>query len=267
MVVFPHCKINLGLSVIAKRPDGYHDLETCFYPVPWRDVLEVIEGQTFQFEMTGIRIPGEPESNLCVKAYRLLKEDYQLPEVQIHLHKVIPTGAGLGGGSSDAAFMLRLLNQKFELGISEDILVQYAARLGSDCPFFVYDSSMMGSGRGEVLKPVAVSLANKFMVVVKPATHVSTADAFAGIVPRQPDYNIGEVVTQMSIQEWKHHLKNDFEETVFRKYPEIKLVKEKLYKTGALYAAMSGSGSSVFGIFDHETDADFDEMTVWKKWL
>lgn len=267
MIVFPHCKINLGLSVIAKRPDGYHNLETCFYPVPWRDVLEVIEGSTFHFEMTGINIPGEPESNLCVKAYRLLREDYKLPEVQIHLHKVIPTGAGLGGGSSDAAFMLRLLNQKFELGISGDNLVQYAARLGSDCAFFIYDSPMMGSGRGEILKPIAVSLAKKFIVVVKPAVHVSTADAFAGIVPRQADHNIEEVVSQMPVREWRHHLKNDFEETVFRKYPEIERVKAQLYGTGALYAAMSGSGSSVFGIFDHEVDMDFDGMTVWKQWL
>lgn len=267
MVVFPHCKINLGLSVISKRPDGYHNLETCFYPVPWRDVLEVIEGDSFHFEMSGINIPGDPERNLCVKAYRLLKDEHRLPEVSIHLHKVIPTGAGLGGGSSDAAFMLRLLNQKFDLGISQEKLVEYASRLGSDCAFFVNDLPMMGTGRGEILQPVAVSLEKKFLVVVKPSVHVSTADAFAGITPRQPDHNIQEVVTRVPIQQWKDLLRNDFEETVFRKYPEIENVKKRLYETGALYAAMSGSGSSVFGIFDQEVDVHFEGMTVWHKML
>ena len=269
MVVFPPCKINLGLSIVSKRFDGYHNLETCFFPVPWYDVLEVIESNTFNFVSTGIAIPGSSHDNLCVKAYNLLKQDYQLPEVTIHLHKVIPTGAGLGGGSSDAAYMLRMLNDKFELNLSQDILANYAARLGSDCAFFVYDGPMMGSGRGEILRPVDLPLANKFLAIVKPSVHVSTADAFAGISPQPMNGTVEDIVTKTPLTQWRDQLKNDFENTVFKKYPEIEQVKEKLYAMGGLYASLSGSGSAVFGLFDNQVDLQgaFPGLTTWGKIL
>ena len=184
MVSFPPCKINLGLSVLSKRADGYHNLETCFYPLPWHDVLEVIPAETFLFTSTGNVVEGKPEDNLCVRAYRLLKEEFELDPVNIHLHKIIPSGAGLGGGSSDAAYTLRLLNDIFSLNLDRKTLMEYAARLGSDCAFFIQDSPMLGYRRGEILKEIPLSLNDKFFVVVKPDIHVSTADAFANIIPK-----------------------------------------------------------------------------------
>jgi 4-diphosphocytidyl-2-C-methyl-D-erythritol kinase len=265
MVSFPPCKINLGLSVLSKRADGYHDLETCFYPVPWLDVLEVIPAAEFEFTTSGNIIPGALEDNLCVKAYRLLKKNFDLPPVKIHLHKVIPSGAGLGGGSSDAAYTLRLLNERLSINLSLHTLMGYAAKLGSDCAFFIQDKPMVGTGRGEVLTEVSVSLQNKFLVIVKPDIHVSTADAFAGITPKQQQYSIADIVSGRPLTEWKHLLKNDFEESVFKKYPSIKALKDKLYEQGALFSNMSGSGSAVFGIFDTELDigAQFPGAVVW----
>jgi 4-diphosphocytidyl-2-C-methyl-D-erythritol kinase len=265
MVSFPPCKINLGLSVLSKRADGYHDLETCFYPVPWLDVLEVIPAAEFEFTTSGNAIPGAMEDNLCVKAFTLLKKNFDLPPVKIHLHKVIPSGAGLGGGSSDAAYTLRLLNERFSMNLSQEALMEYAAKLGSDCAFFIQDKPMIGTGRGEVLREVPVSLKDKFLVVVKPDIHVSTADAFAGISPKQPQLSIADIVTNRPVTEWKHFLKNDFEESVFKKYPLIKTLKDKLYEYGAVFSSMSGSGSAVVGIFDTELDiaAQFSGATVW----
>jgi len=253
------------LSVLAKRADGYHNLETCFYPVPWRDILEVIPSNTFAFSTTGIVIPGNPEDNLCVKAYRSLQKDFDLAPVNIHLHKIIPTGAGLGGGSSDAAYTLRLLNDIFSLGIQQQKLMDYAARLGSDCAFFTQNDPMIGTGRGEILKKIKLSLDDKFLVVIKPDIHVSTADAFAGISPTPSTPSVAEIILDFSIQRWKEFLKNDFEETIFKKYPDIKLLKEKLYSLGATYASMSGSGSAVFGIFDKEIDVggQFPQAILW----
>jgi 4-diphosphocytidyl-2-C-methyl-D-erythritol kinase len=265
MVVFPPCKINLGLSVLSKRADGYHNLETCFYPVPWLDVLEIISSDKVEFTTSGNVIPGVPEDNLCLKAYHLLKKDFDLGPIKLHLHKIIPTGAGLGGGSADAAYTLRVLNEKFALGLSQTVLMNYAATLGSDCAFFIQDNAMLGTGRGELLTPVDLSLKEKFLVIVKPDIHVSTADAFAGITPKPSAQAIRNIVLQHPVTEWKDVLKNDFEETVFKKYPAIQLIKEKLYRAGALYASMSGSGSAVFGIFAQETDISdqFPGTTVW----
>ncbi len=265
MVVFPPCKINLGLSVLSKRSDGYHNLETCFYTVPWLDVLEVISSDEFSFTSTGTVIPGAPEDNLCVKAYRLLNKDFDVGPVKIHLHKIIPSGAGLGGGSSDAAYMLRLLNVKFSLNLSEKTLMNYAAQLGSDCAYFVQDKAMIGTGRGEILEEIPLSLQNRFLVIVKLGIHVSTADAFGGITPKAPSHAIEKIVSKYPVEEWKSILKNDFEETVFRKYPHIKLVKDKLYALGATYASMSGSGSAVYGIFesDKHIAEHFPGATLW----
>lgn len=254
MIAFPPCKINLGLHILARRADGYHDLETCFYSVAWSDILEIIPAAQFSFTSSGIFISGDVNDNLCVRAYRLLAKDFDLPPVAIHLHKIIPTGAGLGGGSSDAAHTLRLLNDLFILGLSREKMVLYAAQLGSDCAFFIYDTPMLGTGRGELLEPVHVSLSGKFLVVVMPPIHISTAVAFAGVVPAKPEMSLVEILTHQSPEMWRNTMKNDFEETVFTKFSAIAQLKESLYNHGAIYASMSGSGASVFGIFDHETD-------------
>lgn len=265
MVSFPNAKINLGLNVISKRTDGYHDLETCFYPVDWTDILEIIPSSSFQFSSTGLSIDGNADSNLVVKAYNLLKIDFDLPPVHIHLHKIIPMGAGLGGGSADAAFTLQQLNETFSLGQSQGSLENYAAKLGSDCSFFISGMPKLGTGRGEVLSPISVSLKEKFIVIVKPNVHVSTAEAYAGIKPRPSDISVKEVLENKSVSEWKTLLKNDFEESVFAKYPVIAQVKRDLYHHGAVYACMSGSGSSVFGIFEKKVElADrFKGMAYW----
>lgn len=265
MVSFPPCKINLGLNILSKRPDGYHNLETCFYPIPWTDILEIIPADGFAFMQTGLPVPGQSGDNLCIKAYELLRAEHHLPPVKIHLHKIIPMGAGLGGGSSDAAHTLRLLNTVFHLQQSPAQLAGYAARLGSDCAFFTQDQSMLGEGRGEVLSKTPVSLKKKFIVLVKPDVHVSTAEAYAGITPRQSEQPLQTLLTHYPLEEWRHWIKNDFEATVFKKHPVLESVKENLYTCGALYASMSGSGAALFGIFDKPVDLQgrFPHMTVW----
>lgn len=254
MVSFPPCKINLGLNIIGKRPDGYHDLITCFYPVQWCDILEIIPSTSFAFTTTGLPVAGNSEDNLCVRAYHLLKKDFDLRPVAIHLHKIIPMGAGLGGGSSDAAWTLRILNQIFNLRLSPESLSKYASQIGSDCAFFVQDDPMLGEGRGEILTRIGVNLKGKFIVIVKPDVHVSTAEAYAGVKPGQPERDLKEVLEQTPVQDWRYSVKNDFEESVFRKHPVIGEIKENLYHAGALYASMSGSGSAVFGIFKEAVD-------------
>jgi len=269
MVAFPPCKINLGLSVLSKRSDGYHNLETCFYPVPWTDVLEVVSADTFEFTSSGNFIPGNSSENLCVRAYTVLKKDFDIQPVKIHLHKIIPSGAGLGGGSSDAAYTLRLLNELFTLKLSGSVLMDYAARLGSDCAFFIHDRAMIGEGRGESLREVSLSLQGKYVIIIKPDVHISTAEAFAGITPHERQDSIENIVTQHPISRWKSFLKNDFEDSVFPKYPAIRSLKEKLYSLGASYASMSGSGSAVYGIFEAAMDAgsQFEGYRSWSGYL
>ncbi len=265
MVSFPHCKINLGLNIIARRPDGFHDIETCFYPIPWADILEIIPSDKLKFDVTGLAIPGQTQENLCLKAYALLKNDFDLPPIHIHLHKVLPTGAGLGGGSSDGAFTFRILNEIFNLKLSPVKLSEYASILGSDCAFFIQDSAMIGTARGEVLRPIKLSLKGKFIVLVKPEIHVATVEAYAGVIPQIPSQSIQKIVEETPLLKWKDFLSNDFEASVFKKYPGIKELKDRLYQLGAAYASMSGSGSSVFGIFDQAIDlkTDFTGMTFW----
>jgi 4-diphosphocytidyl-2-C-methyl-D-erythritol kinase len=267
MVSFPPCKINLGLRVLDKRSDGYHNLETCFYPVPWTDILEVIKSDTFSFTTSGAPIPGDLADNLCVHAYRLLETDNDVEPVRIHLHKIIPAGAGLGGGSSDAAHTLRLLNEVCQLGLSRNDLIDFAAQLGSDCAFFVDDVPMIGTGRGEILSPISLPSIPEFLVLVNPGIHVSTAEAFTGIRSDASAPSVTECLTEAPAS-WKHVLKNDFEETVFMKYPSIEIIKEKLYALGATYASMSGSGSTVYGFFDEQPvlDDSFETGTVWCSW-
>lgn len=249
MVVFPNGKINLGLNVTRKRADGYHDLETIFYPTQLQDVLEIIHGDDLEFTVSGLPVAGDSTDNLCLKAYHLLKKDFtDLSAVKIHLHKVLPMGAGLGGGSADGAFTLMLLNQKFKLNLTQQQLMRYALQLGSDCPFFILNKPCFASGRGELLEPIAVDISVYKIILVHPGIHVSTAMAFSKLKPAVPSNHIKNIIAQ-PISTWKQQLLNDFEEPVFAMFPEIKQIKESLYAAGALYASMSGSGSSVYGIF------------------
>lgn len=249
MIVFPNCKINLGLNILRKREDGFHDLETVFFPINLQDALEIIPSpNTTQITVTGIAA-GNPENNLCLKAYLLLRKDYpHLPEVNIHLHKAIPIGAGLGGGSADAAFMLQLLNEKFNLHIPSDKMFDYALQLGSDCSFFLLNKPCLATRRGEVLEPINIPLSGYKILLINPGIHISTAEAFKKIKPAIPAKKIKDIILQ-PIETWKEELSNDFENYVFERYPLIKKIKEDFYKAYAVYAAMSGSGSTIFGIF------------------
>lgn len=263
MITFPNAKINLGLNIVEKRPDGYHNLETVFYPVQIEDALEVNilnrSDEKFRLHQAGLEIAGEAANNLVVKAYQLLDERFNLPPVDIHLFKHIPSGAGMGGGSSDAAYMLKLLNEMFYLNLTPENLEEYAAKLGADCAFFIRNTPTYAEGIGNVFSPLALSLKGYRIVVVKPDIFVSTCQAFSLIKPHRQEVPLKEVVKR-PVEEWKELMVNDFEESVFPQYPYIKEIKDELYKQGALYAAMTGSGSSVFGIF--EPEADFPEMAI-----
>lgn len=256
MICFPNSKINIGLNIVSRRSDGFHNLETLFYPVGLHDVLEFVPlphtGQT-RFQATGIELDSSSSNNLVMKAFELLKQAFELPPLHIHLHKNIPFGAGLGGGSADAAFMLKLLNEHFALGLSPEKLESYASHLGSDCAFFISNRPAFATGRGEKLSPFALDLSNYFIALVFPGVHVSTAVAYRGVVPHQPVFSLRESL-QKPIAQWKHLIVNDFEQSVLAKHPEIASVKEKLYARGAEFAAMSGSGSAVFGIFSEKPD-------------
>ena len=262
MLTFPNAKINLGLNITEKRPDGYHNLETIFYPVPIEDALELHpltngSGEKCRLHQSGITIAGEPESNLVVKAYRLLDAEFGLPPVEVHLCKHIPSGAGLGGGSADAAFMLKMLNEQFNLNLSDEALEERAARLGADCAFFVKNLPTYAEGIGNLFSPVSLSLKGVKILLVKPDIFVSTRDAFAHIRPRRPQVSLKEVATR-PLSEWRMCMVNDFEESVFPQFPAIGHIKEELYRQGAAYASMSGSGSSVFGLF--ESDVELPEV-------
>ena len=253
MITFPNAKINLGLNIVEKRPDGYHNLETIFYPINLQDALEVTRRENndkeYTLHISGSPLEGEPEDNLVVKAYKLLKKDYPgLLPVDIHMYKHIPAGAGLGGGSSDAACMIKLLNDKFSLGLSTERMEEYAVKLGADCAFFIRNKPVFATGIGDLFEPVELSLKGYHIILIKPDIFVSTRDAFAEIKPVRPAVSLKEIVKQ-PMETWKHSMKNDFEDSVFKKFPEIAAIKDELYDLGAVYAAMSGSGSSVYGIF------------------
>lgn len=253
MIVFPNCKINLGLSIAGKRADGYHDLQTVFYPIPLKDVLEMVRqpdpGKGMEFSLSGLPVKGDPADNLCVRAWQLLQKDFpQLPPVQMHLHKAIPMGAGLGGGSADGAFALMLINEKFQLGLSTDQLLDYALHLGSDCPFFILNTPCIASGRGEQLTPVSLDLSPYAVLLVHPPVHINTGWAFSQITPTDKRKPVAEII-QQPIYTWKKELVNDFEAPVCKEYPALQSIKERLYEAGAMYASMTGSGSCFFGIF------------------
>lgn len=258
MIIYPNAKINLGLNVVEKRPDGYHNLETVFYPIPLQDAIEITavdnEKQTeenvdYRLKVTGNLLDGTPDDNLVIKAYRLLRNDFDIAPCAFNVFKHIPTGAGLGGGSSDAAFTIKALNDRFGLGLTDTQMEKYAARLGADCAFFIKNKPVMATGIGNVFSPIDLSLKGKTLVLVKPDIFVSTPDAYRLVKPQKPKQSLAELLKQ-PIETWKDNVKNDFEVSVFAKYPEIAGIKDMLYDLGAVYASMSGSGSSVFGIFD-----------------
>lgn len=253
MILFPNAKVNLGLNIVRKRPDGYHDIETLFYPVKGLcDILEFIttggSPNTIEFSQSGLGIDCDTDSNLCVKAYWLLADRFGMPHVKMHLHKMIPMGAGLGGGSADAAFALKAMNVFLKEPLSNDKLMALALELGSDCPFFISNTPSIGRGRGELLEPVNIDLTGYWILLVNPGIHVSTREAYEGSNPKPWKNPIGNIVN-LPVSDWPNKLVNDFEKTVFPKYPLIERVKEELYSMGAVYASMSGSGSTVFGIF------------------
>ncbi len=268
MILYPPAKINLGLNILRKREDGYHDIDSCMVEIPFTDILEVTMSDSFEFLQTGLIINGVGGENLCEKAYQLLKNEFEIGPVRIHLRKQIPIGAGLGGGSADATYTLLALNQLFDLQLSKDKLKQLASELGSDCPFFVDGLPQIAQGRGEVLSTIQLDLSNFFLVLLNPGIHVGTKEAYDGVSVNDDVIAVNEIVQKPAI-EWREMLKNDFEKTVFIQYPEIQSIKESLYQSGAIYAAMSGSGSSVFGLFTNEDAARNFSSThlIYKGWF
>lgn len=254
MISFPNAKINLGLYVLNKRSDGFHSIETCFYPIPWYDVLEIIPSETVSFSSSGNSIPGNAESNLCLKTVASLQASHNIPSVRIHLHKNIPIGAGLGGGSSDAAFTCSTLNTLFQLNLSLEQQENVVRPLGSDCAFFIQNKAIIAHEKGDVFSDLnCVDLSGYWIYLINPGIHVSTKDAYNGVQPHSNRKSINSIL-QQPIETWKNELVNDFEISVFKQFPDIETIKNTLYASGAIYAAMSGSGSTVFGLFKEKPD-------------
>ncbi len=269
MICFPTAKINLGLRVVEKRPDGYHNIETFFYPIGLKDALELVPGNglsDFQLTVSGTQEVIDPASNLVTKAYRLMQESYTLPVLDTYLHKAIPTGAGLGGGSSDAAYMLMLLNQMLDSRVSLEELMAKAAHLGADCPFFLLNKPVYATGTGNQFEDTSLSLSGYFLVVVKPQVSVSTSAAYAQMKPHKRSRTLKEMA-ECPVSEWKDWVENDFETYAFKIHPLIGEIKQRLYDRGALFASMSGSGSAVYGIFDKPVDllSDFSGCFYWSE--
>ena len=255
MILFANAKINIGLQVIARRTDGYHELNSIFYPLPIYDVIEILETDAENSTLTiqGNRIPGDFADNLCIKAHALLKKEFDIPAVRIDLIKQIPIGAGLGGGSADASFVLKGLNELFQLNLTTAQLTKYAAKLGADCPFFIANKPVFATGIGTDFKEISLDLNEYHIAVIMPDIHVSTAEAYSGVKPMPSDVNLEEAI-RLPIQEWKFHIRNDFEESIFERYPILKEIKESLYHTGAIYTSMSGSGAAIYAIFWEKMD-------------
>lgn len=249
MLAFANAKINLGLFLTEKRTDGYHNLQTVFYPIKLHDVVELLDANETQCTIRGIDIPGSATDNICMKAFEMMQSAYDLPNQHIVLLKNIPIGAGLGGGSSDAAFLLKLINEKFNLKLTTEQLQGYARTLGADCSFFIENKSVYAIGKGDEFETLEIDLSNYFLVLVKPPVHVSTAAAYEKVTVQMPEVSLKEIIT-LPIAKWKDVVKNDFEPSVCSKFPEIDEIKTKLYAAGAKFALMSGSGSSVYAIFD-----------------
>ncbi|TDB59152.1 4-(cytidine 5'-diphospho)-2-C-methyl-D-erythritol kinase [Arundinibacter roseus] len=265
MVVFPNAKINIGLNIVEKRSDGFHNLTSCFYPVGWCDALEILPASAIRFESSGLPIPGDSTHNLCLKAYKLLAQEYSLPPVSIHLLKAVPIGAGLGGGSADAAFTIKALSEIFSLNLSVATQQDYARKLGSDCAFFIENKPNFCFGKGDEFEQIDVRLTGMHLVLVHPGIHISTAEAYAGIRPKQPAHDLQELL-QQPIDQWRTGVVNDFEEALFSTYPLLPAIKTELYQQGAVYASMSGSGSTLYGIFREAPNLsnNFVDFTVWQ---
>ena len=260
MIVFPNAKINIGINITERRSDGYHNIETIFYPLPIYDALEALPGDKLTFQSSGLDIPGRMEDNLCIKGYHLIQKDYDLPPVNIHLLKHIPIGAGLGGGSSNAAFFIKLINSLFSLGLTTSQMMDYARQLGADCAFFIENKPLFAFEKGDQFETISLDLSKYHIVLVMPPVHVSTSEAYRGVKPAPVKDSLYELIIE-PIQEWKYFIKNDFEESVFKNHPVIRGVKAALYDAGAIYASMSGSGASVFGVFDKKPDLSELEKT------
>ncbi|MDO7853227.1 4-(cytidine 5'-diphospho)-2-C-methyl-D-erythritol kinase [Hymenobacter convexus] len=270
MLVFPNAKLNLGLYVTQRRPDGFHNLESVFIPLPWTDALEILPvapGQPTSITLTGRPIPGDPATNLCVRAYELLQADFpQLPPAQLYLHKIVPIGAGLGGGSADAAFALKATNDLFSLNLSAEALEKYARRLGSDCAFFIRNKPVLAVEKGDVFEEINLNLAGTACVVVYPNLHIGTAEAYSRIVPQQPQFPLREAIAQ-SMNTWRGTVSNDFETALTPAHPVLAEIKQQLYEAGATYASLSGSGSAVYGLWETGEPAALSwpaEYTVWQ---
>ncbi len=266
MLAFPNAKINLGLNVTGIRPDGFHDIETVIFPVAFRDILEIVPSGERQpeFRHSGLDIPGKLDDNLCLRAYHLIQSGFQIPPVRMHLHKVIPPGAGVGGGSSDAAFAIKVLNDLFSLEMTPLQMMDYAGKLGSDCPFFIGNKPVFASGRGDQFEPFNLKMEGYTIVIIIPPVQVSTAVAYEQVVVKKPVESL-RTILKASPGEWKTRLVNDFEGSVFKRYPGILGIKEKLYSGGAVYASMSGSGSAVYGLFDSLLPElnSFTDCRIW----
>ncbi|HWY12389.1 MAG TPA: 4-(cytidine 5'-diphospho)-2-C-methyl-D-erythritol kinase [Bacteroidia bacterium] len=265
MLDFPNCKINLGLNVTEKRPDGYHNIETVFYPVKWQDALEIVIGGNSHFDLkiSGLKVDGNPDENIIFKAYKLLSQQHKLPNLQVYLHKVLPMGAGLGGGSSDAAFFLKMTNKQLKLNLSNEQLTDMARQLGADCAFFIRNAPVFAKGKGDEFEPINVDLSQYHILVVSPGINCNTKEAYEGVVPIKPSRSVKDIVTKEPIENWKNVLVNDFEKSILKKYPEIEKLKNTLYQNGAIYASLSGSGSAVFGIFKTKPEINFPENYLW----
>ncbi len=267
MICFPNCKINLGLSITEKRPDGFHNIETVFYPVKLCDALEmfVSTDQKTDFIINGLDIPGSTNENLCLKAFNILRKHFDIPEVKFHLIKKIPMGAGLGGGSADAAFTIKMLNDLFSLKMPDGLMMKYAKILGSDCAFFIKNKAVFAFGKGDEFENVDLDISDYQIAIIKPEIHISTFEAYSKIISSQKNISVKEII-KMPVSDWKNNLFNDFEKPVFKMYPVIGEIKNKLYDLGAEYASMSGSGSAVFGLFRNkiEIQSHFKNCFVWQ---
>lgn len=266
MLVFSGCKINLGLLVTDKRSDGFHNLETVFYPLKWQDAIEVLEAtdsQSIKIEISGLSILGDSKDNIISKAYDLLKKDHALPGIKVHLLKNVPMGAGLGGGSSNAVNFIHLMDKKFALQISNSKKTDYAKQLGSDCAFFVENEPVLAKEKGDVFETIKLDLGNYFIHVVYPNVHSDTKLAYQGIVPKKPEQNLKTIIETKPVEQWKDLLVNDFETSVFARLPQLKEIKQEMYKAGSLYASMSGSGSAVYGIFKNKPTLNFGNYITY----
>lgn len=268
MVIFPGSKINIGLNITAKRSDGYHDLESIFFPIPLSDILEINKSDHFSIEISGLPIQGNSTDNLVVKAYQLMVDHYQISPVKIHLHKIVPMGAGLGGGSADGAATLVSLNNLFELNVSNAKLEVLAQSLGSDCPFFIENQPAYVQGTGDILTALPLNLDTYWIQLIHPGIHISTALAFSQITPKALSHSLTEW-SKAPLSAWKDRFTNDFEKGIFSQFDEIRRIKERMYENGALYASMTGTGSSVYGIYSSKpiSICNQSDLSSYFEWI